>query len=202
MINKDKTPLAAKRAVHPIYPTWRLSSNKGSRYKKPKCLLQWCWASPHWSQRGTLLMSHDTSHLQAQRFKMSALQDTLAKTLSHRGRLCQCISASLPQIVLIISSNCPLLPSPILPAEKPGQCQATYFPAISHNLNKHFRILASSTLLTATQASSFHQALHQWEIPAQFSEMILCGKIKGTTAIALGGAEIWGTHMSASTALF
>lgn len=199
MIHKDKTPLTAKRVVYPIYPTWRLSSHKGSCYKKPKCLLQWCWASPHWSQRGTLLMSHDTSHLQAQRFKMSALRDTLARTLFHRGRLCQCLSAFLPQIALIISSNCPLLPSHILPAEKPGQCQATYFPAISHNLSEHLRTLASSTLFTAIQASLLHQALQQWEIPAQFSEMINVWENKRNHCNYAGGAEIWGAHMSVST---
>lgn len=186
MIHKDKTPLAAKRAVHPIYPTWRLSSNKGSCYKKPKCLLQWCWASPHWSQRGTLLMSHDTSHLQAQRFKMSAMQDTLAKTLSLRGRLCQCLSASLPQIALIISSNCPLLPSPILPAENLGNARPLIFQQFLITListSGHWQVLLS---LQQPKHPHFIRHCINGKSLHHSQKWFICGKIKGTTATVLG----------------
>lgn len=74
-------------------------------------------------------------------WKHRGLKHQHGKTLwqrqsSNKGRLCQCLSAFLPHSALIISSNCPLLPTRLLPPEKPGQWQVTYFPVISHNLCK------------------------------------------------------------------
>lgn len=80
--------------------------------KKLKHLLQWCWASPRWSQHGTLLMSRDTSHLEAQRFKTSALQDAIWQRHSSIKTLCQCLSAS-PAFHLL--NYFIKLPSPSLP---------------------------------------------------------------------------------------
>lgn len=97
----DKTLLPTKG---PIYPTQRHSSSKRSLYKKPKHSPRWCWASPRWSQRGTLLMSPGTGHLEAQRCKMSALPDALWQ----RHSSIKTMLVPMPHISFIISSNHPL----------------------------------------------------------------------------------------------
>lgn len=58
-----RTTEASLTALYPIHPP-HVFQQQGSHKKKPKHLLQWCWASPRWSQHGTLLMAHDTSHLE------------------------------------------------------------------------------------------------------------------------------------------
>lgn len=114
----DKTVLIAH-----VYPTQRHSSNKESHDKKPKHSPRWCWASPRWSQRGTLLMSPGTGHLEAQRCKMSVLPDALWQ----RHSSIKTLLVPMPHISFIISSNHPLPPLCLLPPEKPGQCWVILF---------------------------------------------------------------------------